>query len=121
MESTTVAPDILRRLFSDSVERFELVDGELQPKPMVSIYQSLMSPPDQTVDGLFETCRLYHAQGVKYCWVIAPESRTAWTYHQHSEPVWIQADDSLDDAGQIKIKLTELWTGLKNKRGDRTA
>jgi Uma2 family endonuclease len=41
--ATTVAPQILEKLFSDNApERFELINGELQAKPMVSISHSLM-------------------------------------------------------------------------------
>ena len=40
---TTVAPEIFEKLFSDNAsERFELVEGELREKPMVSIFHSLM-------------------------------------------------------------------------------
>ena len=42
MATATIAPEILDRLFNDPVERYELVNGELQPKPMVSIYHSLL-------------------------------------------------------------------------------
>ena len=40
--TTTVAPEVLDKLFGDGVERYELVDGQLQAKPMVSIAHGLM-------------------------------------------------------------------------------
>jgi Uma2 family endonuclease len=41
--ATTVAPQIFESLFSDDAsERFELIDGELRAKPMVSIFHSAM-------------------------------------------------------------------------------
>jgi len=184
--ATTVAPQILERLFgNDTSERFELIDGELRAKPMVSIFHSMMmiwlgrllseqtekltdqelwvlgdplakiredhwlrpdiaviraedaeawkyimpghwpllcveilSPPDQTIDELLDKCKRFHEQGVEYCWVIAPESQAAWVYHKNMEPRWIPADSALD-AGQVVIQLTDLWRGLKNKRGNR--
>jgi Uma2 family endonuclease len=42
MATTTVAPEILDKLFGNGIERYELVDGELQAKPMVSIARGLM-------------------------------------------------------------------------------
>jgi Uma2 family endonuclease len=40
--TTTVAPQILEKLFSnDTPKRYELIDGELQAKPMVIIFHSL--------------------------------------------------------------------------------
>jgi hypothetical protein len=33
MATTTVAPETLDKLFGDGVERYELVDGELQANP----------------------------------------------------------------------------------------
>jgi Uma2 family endonuclease len=42
--TTAVSPEILERLFGDTDERYELVNGELIGKPMVSIYHNpLMS------------------------------------------------------------------------------
>lgn len=185
--TTTVAPQILEKLFKDdSPERYELIGGELQAKPMVSIFHSLimtwlghllveqtekvtnqelwvltdplakiredhwqrpdigviraedaeawkyvvpghwpllcveiLSPPNQTIDELFDKCRLFHEQGTEYCWVIAPESRAAWIYHKGMEPRWVPASGALD-AEPLLIQLTDLWRGLKNKRGNRT-
>ncbi len=42
MATTTVAPEVLDKLFSRADERYELVDGVLQAKPMVTIYHGLM-------------------------------------------------------------------------------
>jgi Uma2 family endonuclease len=42
MTSATVAPEILDQLFYDELHRYELVDGVLEEKPMVSIYHSLL-------------------------------------------------------------------------------
>ena len=42
MATLTVAPEILDKLFNGDVERYELVDGALQAKPMVSIFHSLI-------------------------------------------------------------------------------
>ncbi len=185
MATLTVAPKILDKLFNGDFERYELVDGALQAKPMVSIFHSLImgwlpvllhqqidrkklwllvdplakiredhwrrpdvaviraedaepwkyvmpghwpllcveivSAPDQTVEELLEKCRLYHDQGVLYCWVIAPESQTAWTYHKDETPVWISPlSNSELSAGEIRIKLADLWDGLNSKRGNRT-
>ncbi len=185
--ATSIAPQIFDKLFSDNhSERFELLNGELQAKPMVSIFHSIMmvwlghllveqtekltdqelwvladplakiredhwlrpdiaviraedaeawkhimpgrwpllcveilSPPEQTIDKLLDKCKVFHEQGVEYCWVIAPESKAAWVYHRGMEPQWIPAHGSLD-AGPLLIKLTDLWRGLKNKRGNRT-
>ncbi len=185
--TTTIAPQIFERLFSDNApERFELIDGELQAKPMVSIFHSMtmvwlgrllleqtekltdqeswvladpldkiredhwlrpdmaviraedaeawkyvmpghwpllcveiLSPPDQTIDELLDKCKSFHEQGTEYCWVIAPESRTAWAYHKDAKPRWIPADEALD-AGPLLIKMSDLWRGLKNKRDNRT-
>jgi hypothetical protein len=51
--------------------------------------------------------------------LIAPESRAAWVCHKDAKPRWVPADEALD-AGPLIIKLTDLWRGLKNKRGNRT-
>ena len=81
----------------------------------------IVSAPDQTVEELLEKCRLYHDQGVLYCWVIAPESQAAWTYHKDETPVWISPlSNSELSAGEIRIKLADLWDGLNSKRGNRT-
>ncbi len=185
MATLTVAPEILDKLFNSDVERYELVDGELQAKPMVSIFHSLImswlphllllqldrekfwvltdplakiredhwrrpdvaviraedaepwkyvmpghwpvlcveiiSTPSQTVEELLEKCRLYHAQEVLYCWVIAPESQAVWTYHKGEAPVWVSPlSNSELSAGEIRIKLADLWDGLHSKRGNRT-
>ena len=185
--ATTVASQILEQLFGDDTpERYELINGELQAKPMVSVLHSLvmtwlghllieqtekttdqelwvltdplaqiredhwlrpdvaviraedaelwkyvmpghwpllcveiLSAPSQTVDELLDKCKRFHEQGVEYCWVIAPESRAAWAYHKGAEPRWIPASGTLD-AGPLCIKLTDLWRGLRNKRGNRT-
>lgn len=184
MATTTVAPEILDTLFSDDLERYELVDGVLCAKPMVSIFHALVltwlskllndqagddlyvlgdplakiredhwrrpdiaviraedaepwkyvmpghwpvlcveivSAPSQSVDELLEKCKIYHEQGVSYCWVIAPESRTAWTFHRGAQPVWVPTAGGVLDAPSIGIavKLTDLWRGLKNKRSNR--
>ena len=79
----------------------------------------ILSPPDQTIDELFDKCKRFHEQGVAYCWVIAPESRATWVYHKDAKPRWIPAEDALD-AGPLLIKPADLWRGLKNKRGNRT-
>ena len=42
MTTAAVSPEIFDKLFNDDVERYELVDGELQAKPMVSIFHSLI-------------------------------------------------------------------------------
>jgi len=180
MATVTVASEILDKLFYDEVHRYELVDGELRPKPMVSIYHSAMmawvshllvneahrlrpenllvltdplakipvdhwrrpdiavlrakdaagwkyvmpghwpilcielaSPPQQTVNELLEKCKLYHEQGVAYCWVIDPEGRTAWAYNRGETAVWISAEVNELSAGDIRIRLDELWKCLE--------
>jgi Uma2 family endonuclease len=185
MATVTVSPDILDKLFNDDVERYELVDGALIAKPMVSIFHSLImgwlpvllhqqlnreklwllvdplskiredhwrrpdiaviraedaepwkyvmpghwpilcveivSAPHQTVGELIEKCKLYHDQGVLYCWVIAPESQTAWTYHKGETPVWVSPLSGGElSAGEIRVKLVDLWDGLNGKRSNRT-
>lgn len=42
MASTTVAPEIFDKLFTEEVQRYELVNGELRAKPMVSIFHGLL-------------------------------------------------------------------------------
>jgi hypothetical protein len=42
MASTTVAPEILDKLFNEELHRYELVDGGLRSKPMVSIFHGLL-------------------------------------------------------------------------------
>ena len=190
MASTTVAPETLDLLFHDELHRYELVDGELRSKPMVSILHSLLmthlgslllaaireldrdeelwvltdplarirtdhwrrpdvavlraedaeeekyvmpghwpvlcielvSIPDQTVGELLDKCKLYHAQGVRHCWVLEPESRTAWAYdNDDSQPKQIAADGQLTASSLgIELKLDEIWRGLHNKRGNKT-
>ena len=175
----------LDKLLNNDVERYELINGELQAKPAVSILQSLamawlphllhqqlnreklwllvdplakiredhwrrpdvaviraedaepwkyvmpghwpilcveiVSAPDQTVKETLEKCKLYHDQGVLYCWVIAPESQAAWTYHKGETPVWVSPLSGGElSAGEIRVKLSDLWDGLNNKRGSRT-
>lgn len=69
---------------------------------------------------MFHKCALYHQQGVPYCWIIEPISRTAWTYYKGQNPTWIPTEGGVLDAGEIRIPLTEVWRGLKNKRGLET-
>ncbi len=82
----------------------------------------IVSLPDQTVEEMLEKCKLYHKQGVTYCWVIEPESQAAWTYHRNEAPVWVPTGEggtlAARDIG-INVKLAELWKGLKRKRGNR--
>jgi Uma2 family endonuclease len=42
MASTTVAPEIFDKLFTEELQRYELVNGELRAKPMVSIFHGLL-------------------------------------------------------------------------------
>jgi Uma2 family endonuclease len=178
---------IPKELFEDDVHRYELVDGELREKPMVSIFHSLLlihlghlllnrleelgkaeqfwvlgdplakiredhwrrpdlavikaenaeawkyvmpghwpelcieivSVPKQSVDEILDKCKLYHAQGVPHCWVLEPESRTAWNYHAaHAQPEWVAGAGVLS-APSIGLEFhpDELWRGLHNKRG----
>ncbi|MBV9155325.1 MAG: Uma2 family endonuclease [Acidobacteriaceae bacterium] len=80
----------------------------------------LVSPPSPSVEQLLEKCKLYHQQGVAYCWVIEPESRMAWTFHRSAQPVQVTESGSLDaDSANVSINLTDLWRGLKNKRSNR--
>jgi Uma2 family endonuclease len=183
MATSTVSEEILAKLFGESEndERYELVDGNLEAKPMTSIFHSLamirlgrlldeqvgddyyvladpiskiretewrrpdiavlkaedgepwkyvmpghwpqlcveiVSVPDQTTEEMLEKCALYHAQGVPFCWVIEPESRTAWTYHAGASSVWVPTSGTLE-AGPIRISPGEIWRGLKNKKGNR--
>jgi Uma2 family endonuclease len=75
----------------------------------------IVSAPDQTAEEMFRKCEVYHAQGVSYCWVLEPISRTAWTYHKGQKPIWISSEGGELDAGAIRIALTEVWRGLKNR------
>lgn len=82
----------------------------------------IVSLPDQTVEEMLEKCKLYHAQGVSYCWVIEPESQAAWTFHRNEAPVWVPSGEGGTLAASeigIAVKLAELWQGLKRKRGNR--
>ena len=80
----------------------------------------IVSAPDQTVEELLEKCKLYHDQGVLYCWVIAPESQVAWTYHKGETPIWVSPLSGGELlAGGIRVKLADLWDGLNHKRGNR--
>jgi Uma2 family endonuclease len=82
----------------------------------------IVSLPDQTVEEMLNKCKLYHEQGVTYCWVIEPESQAAWTFHRNASPVWVPTGEGgtleARDTG-ITVKLADLWRGLKRKRGNR--
>jgi len=55
-------------------------------------------------------CELYHAWGVPFCWVINPEKQIAWQYHSGGEPVHVDRNGTLAAAGELSIRLEELFS-----------
>lgn len=81
----------------------------------------IVSTPDQTVDDMLEKSKIYHEQGVDHCWVLDPESHTAWTFDRGKEPIWIPNKNGILEASTIGIRLSlnEIWRGLKGKRSKK--
>ncbi|MEP6961344.1 MAG: Uma2 family endonuclease [Acidobacteriota bacterium] len=81
-----------------------------QPYPTkpVLLCCEILSPGD-SLGATFAKCEEYHAWGVPFCWVVDPEKRTAWEYHNAAEPV--RVSDVLH-AGDIAISVTELFSSL---------
>lgn len=86
-------------------------EGNYPTKP-VPLCCEILSPDDR-LGTMLAKCEEYHAWGVPYCWVIDPVKRSAWEYHSGLEPE--HATESLR-AGQIEIRLDELFSALDERR-----
>ncbi len=78
------------------------------PTEPVRLCCEILSPGDR-IGTAFAKCDEYHAWGVRFCWIIDPEKRSAWEYHSGLEPV--HATDTLH-AGEIVISLADLFASL---------
>ena len=91
MATTTVAPEILDRLFNDDLHRYELVDGELQSKPMVSIYHSLL----MTHLGRMLLNKLEELGQAEEFWVLTdPLAKIRYDHWRRPDVVVIRAEDA---------------------------
>jgi Uma2 family endonuclease len=96
-------------------------DGEpwkyIMPGHWPQLCVEIVSVPDQTTEEMLDKCKLYHEQGVPFCWVVEPESRTTWKFHAGEASVWVPGSEVLE-AGAIRVPVAEIWRGLKNKRDE---
>ena len=67
--------------------------------------------PDDRLGATLAKCEEYHAWGVRDCWVIDPEKRSAWSYRAGQEPIHLAADGVLQ-SGDFTIPLQRLFAAV---------
>ena len=91
------------------VERRPVGDQEY---PVEAVYLCIeILSPDQTLPQLIEKCKQYHAWGTVYCWIIDPESPSAWEYQRGEQPRLL-ADEDVLAAGEIQLAVRDIFTVL---------
>ena len=83
------------------------VDNSVATEPIYLAIE-ILSPDDRFATTLSKLER-YHQWGVPYCWLIDPDSRACWTFH-NGAPL-IPAPIALD-AGEIHLDVSAIFTIL---------
>jgi len=80
------------------------------PNEPVFLCVEIMSPPDR-FGKLAAKCEEYHAWGVPHCWIIDPETQTAWEYTPtDKEP---RKQQTSLTAGVIELRFSDIFHGVK--------
>ena len=85
--------------------------GEIQePYPTKPIYLCIevLSPEDRFSDVVAK-CEDYHSWGVRYCWIIDPETQQCWEYEAGSRPHQVLTGGKLTTA-DLALHVTDLFT-----------
>ncbi|MGI8744037.1 MAG: Uma2 family endonuclease [Bryobacteraceae bacterium] len=70
-EKVFLVPDV-------AVQRRSEIQRSYPEKPIYLVVE-VLSPSDQMSDFV-KKCESYHDWGVRYCWLLDPESRQTWEY-----------------------------------------
>ncbi len=109
------APEVHSRL---NPAEFRLPDIAVQFRNMVPMAGYAEQPlylaieilsPDDRFGATLAKIERYHDWGVPYCWLIDPERRHAWAYHNGQEPAQV---DGILQAGEISIDVTSIFSIL---------
>ena len=101
-EGKYLVPDVAVHALSDLQRPY--------PTKPVHLCVEILSPPDRFSDTVSK-CDEYHAWGVKYCWIIDPESRQCWEYHAGSRPNLITPDGRIT-ADPIALNAADIFATL---------
>jgi Uma2 family endonuclease len=68
--------------------------------------------PDDRLPEVLAKCETYHAWGTPHTWVIDPQTRRAWQHSKGSSALEIDAATGELAAGDIRIRLSEIFAVL---------
>ena len=87
-------------------------DNAQDPYPLTPVHLciEIVSPEDRRSE-LLDKCKIYHAWGVPYTWILDPQTRQAWQYTRGLQAAEISQDGALM-AGDIHLNLRDIFAGL---------